>query len=227
MTDAYVYVDYLTKDKNVVHLFPTQLRAAPRVIRDLTATLASVAADDTLHIKVGSGTAFDVDVTFSRTVSDVPGAIRQWGGRLTEGSEEEADALASRIERDVASLAGEPAGPPFLYAYWIWKDPWMTISDGTYVADMNQRLMLYRKVAAARDRLVDALNQVYADVKGNIGWMPSGLAPRRPNWDGLLPVPGDGRYEWAGMMPEKELPGLQATLRAGDFVANDNAADCR
>ncbi|MBP0598802.1 penicillin acylase family protein [Herbaspirillum sp. LeCh32-8] len=49
-------------------------------------------------------------------------------------------------------------------------------------------------------------NQVYADVKGNIGWVPGGLAPKRPNWDGLLPVPGDGRYEWAGFWRGDQLP---------------------
>jgi len=49
-------------------------------------------------------------------------------------------------------------------------------------------------------------NQVYADVKGNIGWVPGGLAPIRPNWDGLMPVPGDGRYEWAGFWPGDKLP---------------------
>ena len=49
-------------------------------------------------------------------------------------------------------------------------------------------------------------NQVYADIHGNIGWIPGGLAPIRPNWDGLLPVPGDGRYEWAGFWPESKLP---------------------
>ncbi|MGE3508097.1 MAG: penicillin acylase family protein [Vicinamibacterales bacterium] len=49
-------------------------------------------------------------------------------------------------------------------------------------------------------------NQVYADVRGNIGWIPGGLAPRRPNWDGLLPVPGDGRYEWSGFIPSDVLP---------------------
>jgi len=49
-------------------------------------------------------------------------------------------------------------------------------------------------------------NQVYADVRGNIGWVPGGLAPKRPNWDGLLPVPGDGRYEWAGFWRGDELP---------------------
>jgi penicillin amidase len=49
-------------------------------------------------------------------------------------------------------------------------------------------------------------NQVYADAKGNIGWVPGGLAPIRPNWDGLMPVPGDGRYEWAGFWPGDKLP---------------------
>ena len=58
-------------------------------------------------------------------------------------------------------------------------------------------------------------NQVYADVKGNIGWVPGGLAPERPNWDGLLPVPGDGRYEWAGFWRGDELPSvLQPASRA-------------
>jgi penicillin amidase len=30
--------------------------------------------------------------------------------------------------------------------------------------------------------------------------------PKRPNWDGLLPVPGDGRYEWDGFLDADELP---------------------
>ena len=49
-------------------------------------------------------------------------------------------------------------------------------------------------------------NQLYADVAGNIGWVTGGLAPVRPNWDGLLPVPGDGRYEWAGFWSGDQLP---------------------
>ena len=49
-------------------------------------------------------------------------------------------------------------------------------------------------------------NLVYADVKGNIGWVTGGLAPIRPNWDGLLPVPGDGRFEWAGRWKGEQLP---------------------
>jgi penicillin amidase len=50
-------------------------------------------------------------------------------------------------------------------------------------------------------------NQVYADTDGNIGWKTGGLTPIRPNWDGTLPVPGDGRYEWAGFYDMDQLPG--------------------
>ncbi|SFE01531.1 penicillin acylase family protein [Massilia yuzhufengensis] len=49
-------------------------------------------------------------------------------------------------------------------------------------------------------------NQVYADTAGNIGWVAGGLAPVRPNWDGLMPVPGDGRYEWKGFLDGAKLP---------------------
>ena len=49
-------------------------------------------------------------------------------------------------------------------------------------------------------------NQVYADVDGNICYKPAGLFPRRPNWDGLMPVPGDGRYEWDGFFDMDVLP---------------------
>jgi penicillin amidase len=49
-------------------------------------------------------------------------------------------------------------------------------------------------------------NLVYADTSGHIGWIAGGRAPIRPNWDGLTPVPGDGRYEWKGFWSEDQLP---------------------
>jgi ABC-type Fe3+-hydroxamate transport system substrate-binding protein len=76
----------------------------------------------------------EVDVSLPKRVSDVPGSIRAWGTRL--GRQGEADALASRIDAEIAGFAKESAPRPFPYAYWIWKDPWMTISDDTYVADL-------------------------------------------------------------------------------------------
>ena len=51
-------------------------------------------------------------------------------------------------------------------------------------------------------------NMVYADIEGNIGWFGGSITPIRPqaDWSGLLPVPGDGRYEWAGYLPGNLLP---------------------
>ena len=40
----------------------------------------------------------------------------------------------------------------------------------------------------------------------DIGWQPSGFAPRRTGYDGLLPVPGDGRYDWKGVQNASTLP---------------------
>ncbi|WP_292325126.1 penicillin acylase family protein [Mesorhizobium sp.] len=41
-------------------------------------------------------------------------------------------------------------------------------------------------------------NHVVADVDGHIGWAVAAKLPVRQGWDGLMPVPGDGRYEWNG-----------------------------
>ncbi len=49
-------------------------------------------------------------------------------------------------------------------------------------------------------------NMVWADKKGNIGWQAVGIAPIRRNFSGLIPVPGDGRYEWDGYLPIVEKP---------------------
>ena len=64
-------------------------------------------------------------------------------------------------------------------------------------------------------------NQVYADVDGNIGWKPGGRAPIRPNWDGLLPVPGDGRFEWDGFWDMDELPVEYNPARGWSATANE------
>jgi penicillin amidase len=49
-------------------------------------------------------------------------------------------------------------------------------------------------------------NMIWADRRGNIGWQAVGIAPVRPNSSGLVAVPGDGRYEWAGYLPMLEKP---------------------
>ena len=65
-----------------------------------------------------------------------------------------------------------------------------------------------------------SVNQVYADVGGDVAWFAAGSSPVRPNWDGLMPVPGDGRYEWQGFHRFADLP--KTIKPASGFVATAN-----
>jgi penicillin amidase len=61
--------------------------------------------------------------------------------------------------------------------------------------------------AALGDWSAPAHNFVYADVKGNIGYLQAGWAPIRSQGYGLAPVPGwTGECEWQGTIPLDELP---------------------
>lgn len=85
---------------------------------------------------------------------------------------------------------------------------WLQPGGVPYLSSLEyQRATHWEAFLAAMNRHgTPPLNYLYADTAGNIGWAPSGLAPIRPNWDGLMPVPGDGRYEWAGFRSMDELP---------------------
>jgi len=65
------------------------------------------------------------------------------------------------------------------------------------------------------------LNLVFASTNGDVGWAGSGLTPKRPNWDGLAPVPGDGRYEWDGFLTGDELPSLLNPAKGWFATANE------
>ncbi len=65
-------------------------------------------------------------------------------------------------------------------------------------------------------------NMIWADKKGNIGWQAVGIAPVRKNWSGLVPVPGDGSYEWDGYLPIKSLPNQYNPEQGFWVTANEN-----
>jgi penicillin G amidase len=75
---------------------------------------------------------------------------------------------------------------------------------------------------ACRDFRTPSENLVWADVDGHIGWQAVGLAPIRRNWSGLLPVPGDGRYEWEGFVPPLDLPHRTDPLKGWVATANQD-----
>jgi penicillin amidase len=101
---------------------------------------------------------------------------------------------------------------------WVGSEP----GGGAYLGSLA--------VARAHDRRsflealgswkIPGLNFVYADVDGDIGWIAAARTPVRAKHDGLLPVPGNARYEWQGFLPVAELP--QSFNPAAGFVATAN-----
>lgn len=62
----------------------------------------------------------------------------------------------------------------------------------------------------------------YADIDGNTGWQVIGFAPVRKRGDGLLPVPGDGRYDWTGLRNFAALPNEYNPAKGWFASANQN-----
>lgn len=99
-----------------------------------------------------------------------------------------------------------------------WLEPGMAPYFGSveYMRAEN-----WREFLAALNRWgAPSENQVFADVDGNVGYKPAGLFPRRKDFDGLLPVPGDGRFEWDGFFDMDVLPVEYNPARGFSGTAN-------
>ena len=91
-------------------------------------------------------------------------------------------------------------------------------------AQRYQRATTVEEVAGALKHWGEpGINHVVADTTGKIGWFPAGFTPIRPNTDGLLPLPGDGRYEWSGYLDRDLLPSEVDPSRG--FIATANQMD--
>ncbi|MEP7382770.1 MAG: penicillin acylase family protein, partial [Gemmatimonadota bacterium] len=99
---------------------------------------------------------------------------------------------------------------------------WMEPGGAPYMASlrMDQARNWEEFRAACSYSNIPGENMVWADVKGNIGWQSVGIAPIRPRSSGLVPVPGDGRFEWAGYLPILQKP--HAFNPAEGFIATAN-----
>jgi penicillin G amidase len=103
---------------------------------------------------------------------------------------------------------------PVIYEDWphhrayALRAAWLEEGTAPYLASLrlDQATNWTEFREACRSFLAPSENMVWADVDGHIGWQTVGLTPRRKNWDGLLPVPGDGRFEWDGYLPILDLP---------------------
>jgi penicillin amidase len=60
---------------------------------------------------------------------------------------------------------------------------------------------------ALRLHVAPALNMVYADRQGNIGYLGAGRVPVRAKGNGSVPAPGwDDSYAWSGFIPAGQMP---------------------
>jgi penicillin G amidase len=144
-----------------------------------------------------------------------------------------------RVIRDTIPVEGESPVPveleytrhgPVLYRdsvrhlAFALRAAWLDVGASPYLASLRMdqaRSWEEFRVACSYSRL-PAENMVWADRDGNIGWQAVGGAPIRPNWSGLVPVPGDGRYEWQGYLPIPELPHVANPDKGWWATANNN-----
>ena len=85
---------------------------------------------------------------------------------------------------------------------------WLDIGSAPYLASlrMDQATSWEEFRDACSYSRLPSENMVWIDTDKNIGYQAVGVSPIRPNWSGLVPVPGDGRYEWNGYLPIEDLP---------------------
>lgn len=101
---------------------------------------------------------------------------------------------------------------------------WLEVGCSPYLASlrMNQAKNWEEFREACSFSRIPGENMIWADRKGTIGWQAVGISPIRPNWTGLVPVTGDGRYEWAGYLNIKQLPNKSNPTENYIVTANDN-----
>jgi penicillin amidase len=87
---------------------------------------------------------------------------------------------------------------------------WLEVGGSPYLASlrMDQATDFESFREACNYSNIPGENMIWADRAGHIGWQSVGIAPVRKGWSGLVPVPGDGAYEWDKYLPIIEKPNL-------------------
>ena len=87
---------------------------------------------------------------------------------------------------------------------------WLEPGAAPYLASLriNQATNWAEFQEACNYSFIPGENMIWADKTGTIGWQAVGITPKRPNFSGMVPVPGDGRYEWDGYWPNSLKPSL-------------------
>ena len=101
---------------------------------------------------------------------------------------------------------------------------WLEPGGSPYLASlrMNQSKSWEEFRDACNYSNIPGENMIWADKEGNIGWQAVGIAPIRNTHSGLVPVMGDGRYEWVDYLPIIEKPNIFNPKEGFFATANQN-----
>ena len=106
---------------------------------------------------------------------------------------------------------------------------WQEVGGSPYLASlrMDQATNFEEFRDACNYSNIPGENMIWADKAGNIGWQAVGIAPLRRNFSGMVPVPGDGRYEWDGYLPIIEKPNVYNPPTGIFATANENVTSLK
>ena len=104
------------------------------------------------------------------------------------------------------------------------KNGWSEVGGSPYLAslrmDQAKNWEEYRE--ASNYFNIPGENMVWADKYGDIGWQAVGIAPIRKTHSGLVPVSGDGNFEWEDYLEIIEKPNLFNPEKGYIATANQN-----
>jgi len=104
------------------------------------------------------------------------------------------------------------------------KNGWSEIGGSPYLAslrmDQSKNWDEFREASTYFN--IPGENMVWADKYGDIGWQAVGIAPIRNTHSGMVPVSGDGNFEWDGYLPIIEKPNVFNPQRGFISTANQN-----
>ena len=104
------------------------------------------------------------------------------------------------------------------------KNGWSEVGGSPYLAslrmDQAKNWKEYRE--ASNYFNIPGENMVWADKYGDIGWQAVGIAPIRKTHSGLVPVSGNGNFEWEDYIEIIEKPNLFNPDKGYIATANQN-----
>lgn len=123
----------------------------------------------------------------------------------------------------ISGLRGKSIGQP-LALRWTALQPGDRSYESMYAVSYAHDWDAFK--ASFQHFVAPALNMLYADRDGNIGYLGIGAIPIRQKGDGSLPVPGwDAAFAWQGQIPFDAMPSRYNPPEGYLVSANDRPVD--